>query len=381
MKNQYSEIVHKAEESHNCYLCRIREGNFKGSHLAPNFLIQPFLSTDETTDRDKTIATEVDLRNYKKSPNWGRGVDPETINHHFGELTDEEKESIKPNPLTRDYYFCHECENRFCYYETLYSDYFTRRNRSINPVISYLFWLGVFWRLSKANMCIKMSDNDEEEARHILDESMPYSLKEARQVLEKDNLGSFCYTIVHCSDTKGERMTLLGNHTHKPPYKLVIGKYIITMFPSYDRVESKYPLNDYHSPEKIVEVPFIEFWRIKQDIMGETERLDISNLRTEGDSIFDIMRGGENDGLNEVMSGICGKEIGKDVMDTEKAKYGFVIPGAIMKLLKYYEEHPFDDPEEIWYGFEKEYGYSQKDIEAIANEALDENKIFGLKKR
>ena len=53
INNPYQEITHSKEEEHDCYLCRIRKGCFKGSHLAPNFLIQPYLSVEHTVKRDK----------------------------------------------------------------------------------------------------------------------------------------------------------------------------------------------------------------------------------------------------------------------------------------------------------------------------------------
>lgn len=38
-------------------------------------------------------------------------------------------------------------------------------------------------------------------------------------------------------------------------------------------------------------------------------------------------------------------------------------------------EHAFDDVDEMWKGFEKEYGYTKEEIEVIANDVLDGGNI------
>lgn len=374
---KYDTIEHEPEPEHDCYLCKSRKGSFKGSHLAPNFLIQPFLSYDHTTKRDKEIVTEIILEDKIKARKWGRSVNPDVIRNQFGEVPDEELTSIKSNALTRDDYFCHECEERFGYYETLYADYFNKRNFNISPTTSYLFWLGVFWRLSVANMCFKMSKEDEEDARHILDMSMSYSINDVRNNKTTDGLGGFCYTILHCSDIKGERRGLIGNHALESPYKLVVGEYIITLYRNRDEVAESFPVNDYLTQERQVELSFIEYWKLKQEIMNETQRHEVINMRKNDSHIIDIAYGGDNDRLERVLNPVGSyiddmSGIGK----REKPKYGIIIPGAIMKVLEYESSHPFDDVEDFWRGFESCYGYKKSDIEAIANEYFDNSKIY-----
>lgn len=379
VEKHYSDIDHNECTRHDCYLCKLREGNFKGSHLAPNFLIQPFLSSDSTTDREKTIVTELELNAYKKSRVWGRGVGRDEVKEQFGDVPEEEIVTAKPDPLTRDFFFCHQCEDRFGFFENSYSEYFNKRKSSVSPEVSYLFWIGVFWRLSVAHMCFKMSEEDEEEARRILDEYMPYSGKELRKLKADPGFESFRYTIVHCSDTKGERMALLGNHARKSPYKLVVGQYIITLYSSPDDVVSSYPLNEFSRNEQVVEVPFLDYWRLKQEIMDETQYAEYSNMGSDEKPVSDVMRGGENDGLDKALAGICGTECNADSLKDDGEKYGFVIPGALMKLFAYMNQHPFDSPDELWKGFEREYGYTKEDMEAIANESLDDGKIKRFK--
>lgn len=362
-KHEYEDIEHNAEQEHDCYLCRSRKGVFKGSHLAPNFLIQPFLSYDHSTQRDKEIVSEIILGEQKKDRKWGRRVNQNVIKEHFGEVPEDELTKIKSNALTRDDYFCHECEDRFGHFETIYSKYFRERKQTVKPVQSYLFWLGVFWRLSIANMCIKMTKEDEEQARIILDNCMPYSIQDASRLNKVDNLGDFCYTIVHCSNIKGERTALIGNHTFKVPYKLLVGEYIVTLYNNSKGVHTTYKINDGSMPEEIAEVEFIEYWRLRQDILNETQEHEYANMFTDKTHLTDITFGGENDNLEKFFNPFGGKQPKLSKDDT--GKYGMVIPGAIVKLLAYRSEYPFDTPEEFWEQFERESGYTKEDIEAI----------------
>ena len=52
-KNKYQTIKRKEQEPHQCYLCKNAPANAKGSHLAPHFLIQHFLSYDGSSKRDR----------------------------------------------------------------------------------------------------------------------------------------------------------------------------------------------------------------------------------------------------------------------------------------------------------------------------------------
>lgn len=373
IEHTYTDIQHEAEVPHACYLCKLRAGNFKGSHLAPNFLIQPFLSVDGTTNRDKGLISEIMLGQGKKARQWGRGVEQQAIEEQFGEIPESELTAVKTNAVTRDNYFCHQCEDRFGFYESLYADYFCKRKNSVHPVHSYLFWLGVFWRLSIANMCIKMSPEDEDNACKILDKAMPYTLKGARKMTATEELGEFCYTIVHCSDTKGERNALLGSHVQKSPYKLVIGEYIVTLYVNKNQATGKYPVNDYTKEEEMAEVPFLEFWKLKQDIMDETQDYEYANACEEGHTVTDIAFGGENDTL-EKMFHPGGKAPDLSEVNLDK-KYGFIIPGALTKVLSYHKEHPFDSPEELWHGIKETYGYTKEDMDSIVKYVLDKPKI------
>lgn len=374
INNPYQEITHSKEEEHDCYLCRIRKGCFKGSHLAPNFLIQPYLSVEHTVKRDKEIYTEIVLGENKKARKWGREVKPDDVAAHFGNVPDEELTLRKSNALTRDDFFCHECEDRFGLFETVYSEYHSGKKKSVEPIHSYLFWLGVFWRLSVANMCVKLSSEDEEQIRQILDRAMPYNKKGMQCAVSEEYLGHFCYTIVYCADTKSERATLLGRHIGEPPYVLVVGPYIITLYRNKeDAKDVVYPLNDYTQAESVAEVEFLDYWRMKQDVMNEIQYYEIANVQAGGTHITDIAYGGDNDNLASVFMPAGGDL--NEMPERGKGKYGFVIPGALVKFMAYSQEHAFDDVDEMWSGFEAEYGYTKAEMEVIANEVLNKGNI------
>lgn len=378
-RRKYEEIKHETEKKHNCYLCNEREGSFKGSHLAPNFLIQPFLTSGNIVKRDKEIVTEISFNENKKDRKWGRSVSPEEVREQFGDVPDEELVKMKSHALTRDFFFCHDCENRFGYLETTYATYFSDKKNTVNPIISYLFWLSVFWRLSKANMCLKMSDDDENFIRKILDESIPYSFKETKELNSINQPMTYCYTIIHCVDTKSERNVILGGHQQHSPYSLVIGPYIITLYKNQeDAKDVPYPLNDFTHQEKIVDVNFLEYWMIKQKIMNEIQYMKLLNADKKGAVITDIAYGGYNtDDLEKVFYPAGKNEYNNEKKDiiNKGTKYAMVIPGALVKVLSYQQKHPFDSVDEFWEGFEKQYKYTKDEIEAIANVTLGKNFI------
>uniref|UniRef100_UPI00386C2013 hypothetical protein n=1 Tax=Methanobrevibacter sp. TaxID=66852 RepID=UPI00386C2013 len=91
----YPSIHHQAPEAHQCYLCKSHLATCKGSHMAPHFLIQTFLSVDGTTKRGKEVVTETILGELRQDRKWGRNVSPEDIDATFGGVPNEEKETIK----------------------------------------------------------------------------------------------------------------------------------------------------------------------------------------------------------------------------------------------------------------------------------------------
>lgn len=359
-------IVRPAAAPHACFLCGKEEATCKGSHLAPNFLIQPFFSYDGTSARGKELVNESVLGGLQREKKWGRRVPSEVIDEKFGVVDEEEKTSIKVDALTRDDVFCNRCEKRFGYIETAYAPYFQGKKPSVAPVVSYLFWLGVFWRLSVADMCLWLSPDDAEAVRAILDGCMPDDAKAAARLLPGEGMGKFGYSILHCSDLKGELSGVIGNHARKSPYKLLIGNYVIILYSDRDNAPSAFPVNDFTKQELVVEIPFIEFWKQKRDILDSAQRMESKHFSRERRQLTDLVQA---DHLVEAPS-IFGREEAKGLYEQVvrgNARYGYTVPGSIGKLMLYAEKHPFETQEERWEGIERELGYTREE----AQEMLD----------
>lgn len=213
---QYSpdEQFRSCQTNDTCLLCQESQNLCTGSHLAPHFIIGSIFSFDGSRDRDKEIVNEETIASLKKEKKWGSRVDPDAIDPIFGEdIPEDEKTEHKQNALTRDYLFCKRCEDRFGHIENAYSALFTNRKKQLNPAISYLFWLSVFWRLSVSNMCVRLSVEDEENIRQILNAHMPETRKEVDSLIANDSYGSYRYCLYHCDNIKGELSGLMGNLT------------------------------------------------------------------------------------------------------------------------------------------------------------------------
>lgn len=368
-KHKYGTIKRKEGKPHQCYLCGNASANAKGSHLAPHFLIQHFLSYDGSTKRDREIVTEAVFGNMSKDRKWGREVKPDKIDAIFNDVPLEEKESLKPSAVTRDDLFCERCEKRFSYIESKYSDFFNKRKKSVTPEVSYLFWLSVLWRLHIGGWCFKLSPDDAESIRDILNSKIPDNQKDINNLKADNSWGEYCYTITHCGNTKDELLGLVGNHTTKSPYKLLCGEYEITLYSKQEdvpqEIKDKLAINDYHDHEIINEVGFIDYWKYKYDLLREIEDNETSFLSDDPTGkLMDIYKGYDL-GPNQFLFPFGGEDVGIDAVKTNKARYGLVIPGAIDKFMNFSAQHSFEDPDLVLKEFEAQYGYTKEEIQEM----------------
>ena len=279
-------------------------------------------------------------------------------------MPEEERTAIKPNPLTRDDIFCDCCEKRFGHVENAYGDYLHGRKATINPVVSYLFWISVFWRLSIADMCVRLSEEDEERMRQILDWNLPEDPKALRGIQPNDSLYGFKYCLYHCKDIKGEVTGLVGNHASHPPYRLIVGNYVVVMYPeSYDDgVERQY--NSYIAQEKMVEEPFLDFWKHKRSILDEVNLIEDTDLNDESANISDVVKG-DNAWEMKVLASNSADRITlddvKQVGETGKVNH----PGAVLRMLAWTKEHQHLSIPEQCQGIKEELGYTYEESEYI----------------
>lgn len=358
-------IKQKSASPSTCLLCRCRNDFRKGSHLAPNTLIQQFFSIDGSSTRGKEIAKEHIAAELKESKFWGSAVLPEDIDRTFGEvIPDEEKISVKQNPLTRDDIFCDYCEKRFGYIENAYGDYLHGRKSSVNPTISYLFWISVFWRLSVADMCVRLSEGDEEKMRLILDRNLPSDSAELKNLKPNDSMKGFQYCLYRCNDIKGEVTGLIGNHASRPPYRLIVGNYVVVMYPdSYDDGNIR-NYNTFNSQEVTIEESFLDFWKHKRSILDEVNEIESIDLNDESANISDVVKG-EDAWDMKVLIGKSVERLKLDEVDDSGELVALNHPGAITRMLAWTKEHQHLSVAEQCKGIKEDLGYTYEESEYI----------------
>lgn len=349
--------------AHDCFLCRSKLADCKDSHMAPHFLVQPFLSTNGSRQRGKEVVTESMLGGLKQEHKWGRSVLPDEIDATFGPIDEADKETLKPDALARDDFFCNDCEKRFSYIESAYADYLAGRKKNLSPEVGYLFWLGVIWRLSLAGMCIKLTDEDSEKIRQILDRNMPDNKNGIDALQADDSWGDMGYVVLRAKETKSELLSLSGNHAVATPYKILCGPYIIIMYTDLKCAGHKYPISTRQRMEPVVEMEFMDWWKERYMILQSAEKQSFGNMSADGhEALIDVAKG-DRSAIPGWLGGqaVSSKDIGTRQM------YELSVPGALMRAMEYKEAHPFLSPQEIVEGIEKQYGYTQAELQEIAD--------------
>ena len=367
-----------------CLLCGKNKANKTGSHMVPHLLIGDVFSYDGSTDREKVVAEESSLAGGEKSRYFGHEVYDDTVQNLMGRsFTDEEieKEIAKKNILTRDYYFCEECEKRFGVIESYYAEILSGLIKDYPPQIPYLFWLSVAWRMSIGGMGFKMDEAHDEKLRSILDKCL--ALKRDDILVQQSKLGYCAYLIGKAEDTRDETLGILAFHTPTKPYMALIGKRLFRLFTSKSTAISfckrkgwaVEELNFGDAPEKVGALSFLDFWFAKRAILDanwEDER-NIWNWGAERNKTvarYEAGNGEEDQGF-------------PNWLNTTNDRI-MMEPRAIRKIREWIEAHSGDytieelcsgtgyTPEEIynflhyWEGKNKEIEEKQKRTQRIA---------------
>lgn len=154
-----------------CLICRVLEATKTNSHLIPSFMIAKICSYDGSGKRDREVMFTMELCRDRVYI----GALPDTkIEELFdiANLSDERiQNELRVNPASKDYIFCPQCESKLSkYLESPYSISISQ-NKSIDPHISYFFWLSVIWRMSISDQFgFKLPYNIEQLLGHNLNE-------------------------------------------------------------------------------------------------------------------------------------------------------------------------------------------------------------------
>lgn len=347
-----------------CRLCGNNEATCKGSHLAPHFLIQSFLSFDGSHKRHTEVVNETKVAGFQKERKWGRAVPAEQIDEVFGAVSEEEKETIRPSAVTRDDLFCNPCEKRFGLMETAYAASFNQHKACDNRMLAYVFWLGVFWRLSVGHMAIRLCEEDESKIGALLHRLMPFDAKDMSSLRADDDMGGYVYSVFHCADTKGELSGIIGTHKPNPPYWLLLGEFVVVLYRDKSQVPQGVVANGFQGVEQWQEVAFIDYWKMKQKILDATREYELDHMGDGHEKCVDVVKGDHVDDLPSIF-GIADHEVTlSDIGD--KPLYGLKIPGSLQKIMLLTENHPeADTAEKRMELIQKELGYSEQEVQEM----------------
>lgn len=347
-----------------CQLCKEQEACCVGSHLAPHFLIQSYLSYDGLRKRDTEVVNETAMAGFKKERKWGRAVPGDQIDEVFGKVPEKEKEAVRPSAVTKDHLFCNICEKRFGFVESAYSEYFKQKSACPDGWLAYVFWLGVFWRLSVGNMAVKLSKEDRERIGDLLNKWMPFDKKDVANMKANGDTGGYAYSIFHCSDVKGELSGVIGVHNAMPPYKLLVGDFVIVLYKDRSQIEKGLTANFGNEPEQWQEIPFIEYWKKKQQILDANWKWELDYMGDGKEKCIDVIKGDHVEELPSVF-GLADEEMKYEDIGEEK-NYLLKIPGSIQKILLLCENHPeADTAEKRMELIKQELGYTPEEVEEM----------------
>ena len=214
-----------------CCLCRKRIANKTGSHMVPNFLSHPSFSFDAEGKRFREAFDHYFVNRPELNCSfYGREVPKWRIEQITGTEIPEDFQETNINQLEFDNEFCSICEDRWGVLETAYAQFYSGKNKTISPRLSFLFWLSVLFRMSLGSMGLQVKIEDEFSLREILDRGIRGKEKEIAN--SSDNLGEWCYAIFKVNGlTKYGDKGIFGSYLNYP-YVIMVNDLIVVFYSS-----------------------------------------------------------------------------------------------------------------------------------------------------
>lgn len=346
-----------------------------GSHMVPHMLIAKVFSFDGSSNRDKVVVEVDNLSEGYKERYFGGQVYDDTVTELLGRsFSDEEVENEvkKTNALTRDYVFCADCEKRFGVIESYYADILDGKIRDYTPAIPYLFWISVMWRMSVGEMGTKLDCQHEKYLRKILNDCLA---KNREDIVTRGNKKGYCaYSLYRASDTRDEKLGILGPPVPTIPYQALIGNLLINFFVNASVArrfckQHDIPLEDLNygsGAEKIGDLSFADFWMAKRQIldMNWEHNRSVWNLGKQSNQTLSKFDADSKEELERIQR-IFGPDKCTDESQPISAWFNaenpnaIVLPKSICKIwdwiMKHKEEHDIDQ-------MVKDLGYNEEEL-------------------
>ena len=159
----------------------------------------------------------------------------------------------------------------------------------------------------------------------------------------------------------------MGNHVSHSPYKLILGHYVVVLYSTKTKRDKKKTYNDWHTPEVCQEIPFLEFWKLKRNILDTVEDLEFSNLTSDETSIVDIMQADSGLEIKQLLPHKASPLTINNISDDKEQFLYPIMPGSVARMLSWTKEHQHLSIAEQCYGIERELGYTAEEMEYMYN--------------
>lgn len=131
--------------------------------------------------------------------------------------------------LCQTHIFCSDCCKRIKRLDKAYrASHFTHHH---DPMLNYLFWMSVVWRIAISRTELHMQKDEEEKLRHVLNKHLPSSFRHW-QAPPLKSLGRCAYRIQKVNRIYDEDLTLAFVHEPSCPYVIMIGPYVLKWYSS-----------------------------------------------------------------------------------------------------------------------------------------------------
>ena len=179
-----------------------------------------------------------------------------------------------------------------------------------------------------------------------------------------EGLGGYAYSVFRCSDVKGELSGVIGVHDAKPPYRLLLGDFVVVLYNDRSQIVEGVVANFGDQPEQWQEIPFIEYWKKKQQILDANWEWDLDYMGDGEEKYVDVVKGDHVEELPAIF-GLADKEMTwRDIGGGKK--YMLKIPGSLQKILLSCENHPeADTPEKRMELIKQELGYTPEEVKEM----------------
>jgi len=129
--------------------------------------------------------------------------------------------------LRHSHIFCPDCYQRIKGLDKAYrTAHFSHHH---NPVLNYLFWMSVVWRIAISKGELHMLWFEREKLRHILNLYLPSSYSHW-QTPPPEVLGKCPYRLQKVERINNEALTLVAVHEPSCPYVIILGPYVLKWY-------------------------------------------------------------------------------------------------------------------------------------------------------